>query len=84
MSGRPTLRERRKTICAPSSRKSGRDRRVSALPRAASQDRLVFSTANGTAPEGVNFVQENGPERVELRRDTIRSVGEAIRNDVIM
>lgn len=54
------------------------------LAEGALQDSLVFSTAIGAAPEGVDFVQENGPERVELKRDTIRSVSEAIRNDVIM
>lgn len=54
------------------------------LVQGASQDRLFFSTEIGVALDGVDFVQENGPERVELKRDIIRSVSEAVRNDVII
>lgn len=50
----------------------------------ASQDRLTFSTEIGVALDGVDFVQENGPERIELKRDIVRSVSEAIRSDVII
>src|SRR5258707_10261683 len=40
----------------------------------ASLNRLTFSKDIGEALSGVDFVQENGPERLEIKRELIASI----------
>ena len=50
----------------------------------ASQDRLVFDKNLKKVLEGVDFVQENGPERLDIKRQLIASIDAAIPNYAII
>lgn len=50
----------------------------------ADMGRLFFSTDLATALDGVDFVQENGPERLDLKNQLFRDIAQAIRADVIV
>ena len=45
------------------------------LSRGASRDRLTFGTDISKVLSGVDFVQENGPERLDIKRDLIARRG---------
>ena len=44
------------------------------LTKGASQDRLTFGTDISKILSGVDFVQENGPERLDIKRDLIANI----------
>jgi len=48
------------------------------------KDRLFFSTDLIEAMDGVDFVQENGPERIDLKRTLFRDIANAIEPRVIV
>lgn len=48
------------------------------LSPSASQSRLTFSKDVGKVLSGVDFVQENGPERLDIKRDLIASIDRAV------
>jgi len=54
------------------------------MAESASQNRLVFEKDIQKALEGVNFVQENGPERLDIKRDLIANIDAAIPEDAII
>ena len=54
------------------------------VAESASQNRLVFEKDIQKALEGVDFVQENGPERLDIKRDLIAKIDAAIPEDVII
>ncbi|UZW62177.1 3-hydroxyacyl-CoA dehydrogenase NAD-binding domain-containing protein [Lysobacter enzymogenes] len=54
------------------------------LEPGADRARLFFSTDLATALDGVDFVQENGPERLDLKHQLFRDIADAIRADVIV
>jgi 3-hydroxyacyl-CoA dehydrogenase len=54
------------------------------LAEGASKDRLRFEADLGTAVTGAGFVQENGPERLETKRDLIAHLGAAVGDDVLI
>src|SRR5256885_5671710 len=53
------------------------------LAEGASQDRLRFVTDAGEAAAAADFVQENGPEREEVKHALVGVLDEAARPDVI-
>src|SRR6266478_4726424 len=54
------------------------------LTRGASQDRLTFGTDISKILSGVDFVQENGPERLDIKRDLIAHIDAAIPDHAII
>src|SRR6267378_3205661 len=54
------------------------------LTRGASQDRLTFGTDISKILSGVAFVQENGPERLDIKRDLIANIDAAIPDHAII
>lgn len=50
----------------------------------ASRSRLSFSTDMGKALAGVDFVQENGPERLELKRKILSDISAIVGENVII
>jgi carnitine 3-dehydrogenase len=54
------------------------------LSRGASQDRLTFGTDISKILSGVDFVQENGPERLDIKRDLIANIDAAIPDHAII
>ena len=54
------------------------------MAESASQNRLVFEKDIQKALEGVDFVQENGPERLDIKRNLIAKIDGAIAEDVII
>lgn len=54
------------------------------LAPGASMDRLVFSPDLETALQGADFVQENGPEREDLKLELFRKMDAALPADVIL
>src|SRR5260221_1791275 len=54
------------------------------MAESASQKRLLFEKDIQRALEGVDFVQENGPERLDIKRDLIATIDAAIAEDVII
>jgi len=49
-----------------------------------SADRLVFASSIADAVRDVDFVQENGPERPDVKAEMIRSIDLAARPDVVV
>lgn len=54
------------------------------LSPGASMDRLSFNADPVTAMADVDFIQENGPERVDIKRALLEEITPAIREDVII
>ncbi|MDQ0391810.1 3-hydroxyacyl-CoA dehydrogenase NAD-binding domain-containing protein [Labrys monachus] len=54
------------------------------LAKGASLDRLTFDADLGKALAGVEFVQENGPERLDIKRQLLADVSAAIGDDAII
>jgi carnitine 3-dehydrogenase len=54
------------------------------LADGASLDRLTFDADLSRALAGVDFVQENAPERLDLKRRLLRDISAAVRDDVII
>ena len=54
------------------------------LSRGASRDRLTFGTDISKVLSGVDFVQENGPERLDIKRDLIANIDAAIPDHAII
>jgi 3-hydroxyacyl-CoA dehydrogenase len=54
------------------------------LAEGASRDRLSFDPNLTRAVEGCDFVQENGPERVEIKRDLLAQISAAAPRDAII
>ena len=54
------------------------------LAPGASLDRLSFDDDLPRALAGVDFVQENAPERLELKRQLLRDISAVVRTDVII
>ena len=54
------------------------------LTKGASLDRLTFGTDISKILSGVDFVQENGPERLDIKRDLIANIDAAIPDHAII
>ena len=54
------------------------------LPAAADPSRLTFDADPARAAEGVDFVQESGPDRVEIKQDLLARLGAALGPEVII
>jgi 3-hydroxyacyl-CoA dehydrogenase len=54
------------------------------LSAGASQSRLSFTADLPTALRGADFVQENGPERIDFKKKLYRQLDEALAADVII
>jgi carnitine 3-dehydrogenase len=54
------------------------------LTSGASQERLTFSTTLEGAVRGAEFIQENGPERLDIKRDLIAKIDAAVRSDALI
>lgn len=54
------------------------------LAEGADRRRLAFFDRIEEALAGVDFVQENGPERIDLKMDLFRQLGDALDGDVIL
>ncbi len=54
------------------------------LSKGASQDRLTFNEDLAKALSGCGFVQENGPERIDIKRNLIAQIDSAVEKDVII
>ncbi len=54
------------------------------LDQGASQDRLAFDADLATALQGAEFVQENGPERVDIKRQLLAEITAVVGPDVIV
>ena len=54
------------------------------LTKGASQDRLTFGTDISEILSGVDFVQENGPERLDIKRDLIAHIDAATPDHAII
>jgi carnitine 3-dehydrogenase len=54
------------------------------LTKGASQDRLTFGTDISKILSGVDFVQENGPERLDIKRDLIAHIDAATPDHAII
>lgn len=57
---------------------------VLGLAPGASQERLRFVATPEEAASGADFVQENGPEREDVKRDTFRRIDAAAAPDVVL
>lgn len=56
----------------------------SGLAEGASQDNLTFHASLEAALEGVQFVQESGPERIDLKRALFTRIDAALTEDVLI
>jgi 3-hydroxyacyl-CoA dehydrogenase len=54
------------------------------LEAGADKNNVTFSTNLVESLSGVDFVQENGPERVDLKRKLFKDISEAVGKDVII
>jgi 3-hydroxyacyl-CoA dehydrogenase len=54
------------------------------LDERASQDRLTFDSELATAIGSADFVQENGPERIDIKRQLFADISKAVAPDVII
>ncbi|APW60604.1 3-hydroxyacyl-CoA dehydrogenase NAD-binding domain-containing protein [Paludisphaera borealis] len=54
------------------------------LADGASKERLRFEPDLASAVKGADFVQENGPERLNVKRDLIARIDAGIRDDVLI
>ncbi|SAJ97462.1 3-hydroxyacyl-CoA dehydrogenase, NAD-binding [Burkholderia multivorans] len=54
------------------------------LEEGADKDRISFSTDLAQGLVGVDFVQENGPERLDLKRQLFRDITHSISSDAIV
>ena len=54
------------------------------LAPGASQSRLTFTTSLEEAVRDADFIQESGPERLEIKRDLYHRMDEAARPDVVI
>jgi 3-hydroxyacyl-CoA dehydrogenase len=54
------------------------------LAESASPDRLRFAPSPEAALEGAQFVQENGPERLDIKRELFRRIDAAAPPDVVL
>jgi carnitine 3-dehydrogenase len=54
------------------------------LSAGASQDRLAFDADVAKAMRGVDFVQENGPERLDIKRDLIAKIDAAVSDQTLI
>jgi carnitine 3-dehydrogenase len=54
------------------------------LAEGASQDRLTFNPDLAAAVAGAGFVQENGPERVDIKREMIATIDGAVGPEVLI
>jgi carnitine 3-dehydrogenase len=54
------------------------------LAEGASVDRLSFDGNLGKALAGVDFVQENGPERLDIKRELFAEISAAVGENVII
>lgn len=54
------------------------------LADGSSPDRLRFEPDLARAVAGADFVQENGPERIDVKRETFRLLDEAARPEVVL
>jgi carnitine 3-dehydrogenase len=54
------------------------------LSEGASIDRLSFESDLAKGVDGAEFVQENGPERVDIKREMLATIGDVISSDVII
>jgi carnitine 3-dehydrogenase len=57
---------------------------VLGLSPGASQSRLTFTESLEEAVRAADFIQESGPERLEIKRDLYRRMDEAARPDVVI
>ena len=57
---------------------------VMGLEEGASQDRLTFDADLAAALEGAEFVQENGPERVDIKRQLFADITKVVGHNVIV
>ena len=57
---------------------------MGSLAPGASPDRLRFAASPEAAVEGARFVQENGPERLDLKRDLFRRLDQAAPAEAIL
>src|SRR5690242_16805534 len=53
------------------------------LAPGAAQTRLTFTTSLKEAVRDADFIQESGPERLEIKRTLYRAMDEAARPDVV-
>ena len=54
------------------------------LAEGASKDRLRFEVDLAQAVQGAAFVQENGPERLDIKRSLIAGIDAVVRDDVLI
>ncbi|WP_168790641.1 3-hydroxyacyl-CoA dehydrogenase NAD-binding domain-containing protein [Paraburkholderia aromaticivorans] len=54
------------------------------LAQGASRDKLTFTTDVGAAVRNADFIQESGPERLDVKHSLIASIESAARADVII
>jgi carnitine 3-dehydrogenase len=54
------------------------------LAAGASRERLHFAATLEDAVSGADFVQENGPERIDIKRDTFRRLDAATDPDIVL
>lgn len=54
------------------------------LAEGASQDRLTFETTMEAAVKEADFIQENVPEREDLKKNVLKAIDEHARNNVII
>jgi 3-hydroxyacyl-CoA dehydrogenase len=54
------------------------------LAAGATQSRLIFTPSLEEAVRDADFIQENGPERLEIKRDLYRRIDAAARADVVI
>jgi carnitine 3-dehydrogenase len=54
------------------------------LADGASRDRLTFNSDLGAAVEGAFFIQENGPERVDIKRELLAQISAVVPADTII
>ena len=54
------------------------------LAEGASKDRLRFEADLAKAVQGAAFVQENGPERLDIKRNLIAGIDAVVRDDVLI
>jgi 3-hydroxyacyl-CoA dehydrogenase len=54
------------------------------LTSGASRERLTFSRTLEGAVRGAEFIQENGPERLDVKRDLIAKIDDAVSSDALI
>jgi carnitine 3-dehydrogenase len=73
-----------RNVCAHSSTGSGRRSSTSASPRAPRVAGLRFDPDIARAVEGCAFIQENGPERVNVKRDLLARISAVAPSDSLI